>query len=146
MITGECTSTSQIFRYPNSVRIYTNMSKRHRYSLWMPPGEDMPFCSSERLCWSPSVSRVWICKHLLSLVAGLPGDTSGLMPGSWALGSRMQGNTSYFRLHRVCVVKAKSWEVHFIVQLSNKNSNNKNVPSYLIKTVMWNGQDGYLFD
>lgn len=66
--------------------IFTSILLLH--ILWMPPGEDRPFCSSERPCWSQTVSMGWTCKHLSSSAVGLPGDTSGLLPPFWALGSK----------------------------------------------------------
>lgn len=104
------------------------MTQHHWYSLWMQPGEDTPFCNSEHPCWSQTENRVWTCKHLLSLVAGLPGDTSGLMPGSWALGSRMKCNTSHFRW-RPTVQSS----ILFYILATKIPLGMKNVPSHLIK-------------
>lgn len=64
--------------------------RQQRYSLWKPPGEGTLFCSSGRLCWNQIVSKEWTYKYSLSLAAGPPGDTSGLMPESWDLGSRIK--------------------------------------------------------
>lgn len=49
--------------------------------------EDMPFCSSERLCLSPDVNKVWICKHWPSSAVGLLGEISSQQGGFWALDS-----------------------------------------------------------